>query len=118
MSVNGVFNEGLPHRVTIYVPSTINVDAALDSETAERLVEDTLRFLSSLFGGATAPQSRGAWVSNTGVLVIESVTQVYANSRQLSHEVLVQIKTYVVELRERLGQEAIAVELDGTLFFV
>ena len=106
----------LSHIFKIYVPSTTDVNNAINN--AEK-VRNTLVFLSDMFGGATATEARGAWVSNSAGLVLEDVTICYAfttltgklrNRRK--------IMEYAARLRDEMRQEAISVEIDGRLYFV
>lgn len=111
-----IFGEGLSHRVALYVPTTVNVSEVLDSETADHYIEIALRFLSQQFGGATALSAQGAWVSENGTLVIEKITIVYAFARELSTGALAALKEFAGTLKSALGQENIAVEIDGKFF--
>ena len=113
-----VFGDGLNHRVTLYVPSTENVKIKLSEVASRQFVERTLRFLSELFGGATAVQASGSWLAGNGGLVIESVTLVYSFTITLNVDSLQAIRQYAVQIRDELGQEAVAVEIDGKLYFV
>lgn len=113
-----VFGEGLPHKVSVYVPSTTDVRESLDSEAANKVVDSVRRYLANLFGGATAVSAEGSWVAQDGTLVTEKVTIVYAFTPQLTRAQLLDIKRYATQLKRELGQEAIAVEIDSKLFFV
>lgn len=117
-SFGSVFGKGLKHFVAIYVPSTVNVDKALDENTANAAIESALRFLSTQFGGATALRANGGWVASDGSLVTESVTVVYAYAAKLSRQQLRDIKAYALGLKAQLGQEAIAVAINRKLHFV
>lgn len=111
-------SEGLAHRVTLYLPSTTNVSEALDSETANQVIHRSQRFLSDLFGGATAIAGRGAWVASNGDLVVEEVTLVYASFAELTTETLTQVRDFALALKQELKQESVAVEIDERLLFV
>ena len=104
------------HNFKIYVPSTIDVNTNIDNSEK---VNETLQFLSSLFGGATATDASGAWMSETSGLVTEKVTICYAftNFRNFwKHRKTV--KQYAAKLRDEMKQEAISLEIDGNLYFV
>ena len=55
--------------------STVSVDQEIDNAA---YVERVARTLSACFGGATASPVRGYWVSDSGELVKESTTMVFA----------------------------------------
>ncbi len=106
----------LSSQVKVYVPSTRNVNEEIENKL---YVEETLKFLSSCFGGSTATKALGAWVSNKGDLVTESVTMVFSYARQEELDSNIErIYTYCLSLKEKLSQEAIALEVNGELYFV
>ena len=104
------------HKFSIYVPSTVDVNNAVDNTAA---VSDCLAFLSSQFGGATALAASGAWVSEAAGLVSESVTICYAftNLRGLLGRRRA-VLDYARKLCKDMQQEAVSVEIDGRLYFV
>lgn len=116
--MNEVFGTAFSHRVSIYVPGTQGVSGELSADARADVLNETLRLLGGLYGGATAVEARGAWVASDGTLVIETVTVVtsYTDKRDVAKARIV--KRYCEQLRERLGQEAIAVEVNGKLYFV
>lgn len=65
----------LPQRVALYVPSTTDTDKPTDNAAQ---VERVARAFCGWFGGATAQESTGFWMSDTAGLVRESVTIVFA----------------------------------------
>ena len=104
------------HNYKIYVPSTIDVDNSIDNSAK---VNETLSFLSSLFGGATATDASGAWMSETSGLVTEKVTICYAfASFRNFWKYRKAVKEYAAKLRDDMRQEAISLEIDGRLQFV
>lgn len=107
-----------PHRVALYVPSTIDIDKKLPPESAARAVNATMRLLSRLFGGATAMPANGAWLASNGELVIENVTIVYAFAAELSADAMNEIRYYASAMRRVLGQDAIALETNSGLEFI
>lgn len=106
----------LSHKVTFYVPSTMDVDNAVDN-TAQ--VERVASALSGWFGGATSTPAVGYWLSPAAGLVAEKTVVVfaYASEGDLTDHV-----EDVVELAEtvktEMGQEAVAVEIDGEMYFI
>lgn len=61
----------LPQRVVLYVPSTTETDKPTDNAAQ---VERVARDFCGWFGGATAQQSAGYWLSDTAGLIREAVT--------------------------------------------
>ena len=106
----------LSSRVTIYVPSTINVNETFDNS---KYIDETATLLSDCFGGATSTNALGYWVSNTHGLVKEASTLVFAycTTEQLNEhfdKVIDWCKTMCIEM----SQEAIALELNGEMYFI
>lgn len=113
-----VFGEGLANKVTLYIPSTTDVDSKLSEDAAAEVVNRAARLLADRFGGATAVPAQGAWVAESGKLVVERITLVYAFSGKLTTDDLESIKLFCEALKVELKQEAIAVEINGVLAFV
>ena len=98
---------GLNKKVTIYVPRTV------DSETTK----DTLLYLALYFGGATAISARGAWIDSSHELVVDDISLVYAYTDTLTNKIG-EVYVHCQYLRKELGEEEIALEIDGTLLFI
>lgn len=104
------------HSFRIYVPSTVDVSRPVDNSAA---VAGCLSFLSGLFGGATAIDAAGAWISDSAGLVREKITICYAfttlrgflRGRRA-------VLDYAKNLRDEMKQDAVSVEIDGRLYFV
>jgi len=104
------------HSFRIYVPSTVDVNKSVDNTAA---VAGCLSFLSSRFGGATALNASGAWVSESLGLVRENITICYAfcglraflRGRRA-------VLDYAKDLRDSMKQECVSVEIDGRLYLV
>lgn len=112
--LNNLFKLG--SKVTVYVPSTVNVNEQVDNT---EYVDKVAKCLSKWFGGATSTPARGYWVSEKDGLVKENTTVVFAytNTEGLEHHI-----DEVVELCEWLkgtmGQESVAFELNGEMYFI
>ena len=106
----------LSSKVAIYVPSTLNVTESVDNSEK---VNDTLTFLSKLFGGATKTDAVGSWLCASGELVKERVCVVYAycNSDQLNASASTVIN-FCEQLKKDMGQETISLEINNELYFV
>lgn len=119
-NLNDVFgSDGYPHQVTIYLPTTVDVDKPLSDSQTSQQIRRTVRWLSLLAGGATAIPARGGWVSReSGDLIVEDVTLVYAFFEVLTRCHLGRIKRFCELLKRRYKQESIALEVNGKLWFL
>lgn len=106
----------LPQRVALYVPGTQGPATATDNAAQ---VERVARALCGWFGGATAQQSAGYWISDTAGLVREAVTIVYAacTADQL-REHLPDVLNLAQQIKAEMQQEAISAEINGTLYII
>lgn len=106
----------LPQRVALYVPGTQGPATATDNAAQ---VERVAAEFSRMFGGATAQESTGFWMSDTAGLVRETVTIVYANctADQLRNR-LPDILTLAQQIKREMAQEAVSVEINGTLYII
>ena len=113
-SIPGVVK--LASRVAIYVPSTTDTDHATDNR---QQVEEVAAKLSAMFGGATATEARGYWVSQSAGLVGEAVTIVYSNAAAEDIENhAAEIVAICHKIKNEMKQEAVSLEVDGNLFLV
>lgn len=106
----------LPQRVALYVPGTQGTATATDNAAQ---VERVARAFCGWFGGATAQESTGFWMSDTAGLVREAVTIVYAacTADQLRDR-LPDVLTLAQQIKQDMAQEAVSVELNGTLYII
>lgn len=106
----------LPQRVALYVPGTQDINHATDNAAQ---VERVAREFCGWFGGATAQESTGFWMSDTAGLVRESVTIVFAacTADQL-RERLPDVLTLAQQIKQDMAQEAVSVELNGALYII
>ena len=106
----------LPQRVALYVPGTQGPATATDNAAQ---VERVAREFCGWFGGATAQESTGFWMSDTAGLVRETVTIVYANcTAEQLRDRLPDILTLVQQIKAEMQQEAISAEINGTLYII
>ena len=106
----------LPQRVALYVPGTQGADTATDNAAQ---VERVAAEFSRMFGGATAQDSNGFWMSNTAGLVRETVTIVYANcTADQLRERLPDVLTLAQQIKREMAQEAVSAEINGTLYII
>lgn len=106
----------LDSRVAIYVPSTTDTDHPTDNR---QQVEEVAAKLSAMFGGATATEARGYWVSQSAGLVGEAVTIVYSNAAAEDIENhAAEIVAICHKIKNEMKQEAVSLEINGELFLV
>ena len=106
----------LSQRVALYVPGTQGPDTATDNAAQ---VERVAAEFSRMFGGATAQESTGFWMSEAAGLVRESVTIVYANcTAEQLRDHLPDILTLAQQIKAEMQQEAISAEINGTLYII
>ena len=117
-NVNAAFADAfaLPSRVAIYIPSTTDTNHTADNS---RLVEYVAATLSRLFGGATSQSASGFWMSDKCGLVAEAVTIVYANATPEALDThAATLRNIAERIKTEMRQEAVSVEINGTLFIV
>ena len=104
----------LKNKVSIYVPSTYR-DQAAPENVVNYYVNDTLKKLSSLFGGATMTVGRGAYVAQDNTLIIETVYICFAYCEDYNRDNLVSI---CENLKTVFQQECISLEINNSLEFI
>jgi hypothetical protein len=107
--------QGLLHSVAVYVPSTLDVNTSVDNAAQ---VNNTLEKLSGIFGGCTGYDVKGAWLSDTSGLIVESVTVCKSYTAELADETLEKVYAIAEKIKTDMGQEAVSVEIDNALYFV
>lgn len=101
--------------VKIYVPSTYDVDQPIDNTP---YVNKTLEKFSGMFGGATAVDGTGAWLSDDEQLVKEKVTIVYSFAEDLDKKKIKQVVDYARALKEEMKQSSVSLEVNGKMYFI
>lgn len=106
----------LTQTVAIFIPSTVDVDQAVDNEAQ---VQAALAFLGHLFGGATSSDGEGVWRSEESGLVVERVTIVrsFVSDKALKKH-LDEVIHFAVRLKEEMKQEAVAIDVNNELVLV
>lgn len=113
MTINAI---ALASRVTVYVPGTTSVNK---KASTTKQVEATAKLLANLFGGATSTPATGYWSSPEAGLVKEKSTMVFAYCKQEDLEQGIgQVLDHCHAMKSELGQEAIALEVNGTLYLI
>ncbi len=106
----------LSSKITVYVPATSNVNEKIDNKI---YVDQCASLLSSLFGGATSSPALGYWLSNTSGLVKENTTIVFAYCSDTDlQEHIEKVIDFCEKMKNELTQEAIALEINGEMYFV
>lgn len=96
------------------MPSTTDTDHPADNR---QQVEEVAAKLSAMFGGATATEARGYWVSQSAGLVGEAVTIVYSNAAAEDIENhAAEIVAICQKIKREMEQEAVSLEINGELF--
>ncbi len=106
----------LSSKVTVYVPATNGVADAADNTEQ---VKATAALLADLFGGSTSTTALGYWLSPAVGLVAENTTVVfaYAADADLQNGIAAVID-HCESLKKSMGQEAIALEINGEMYFI
>lgn len=106
----------LPQRVALYVPGTQEPATATDNAAQ---VERVAREFCGWFGGATAQESAGFWMSDTAGLIREATTIVYAacTAEQLRDN-LPAVLNLAQQIKAEMQQEAVSLELDSVLYII
>ena len=102
----------LNSKVTVIVPATININEEIDNTP---YVDRVASLMSDLFGGATATTTLGYWKSPTAGLVKEKSTTVFAYCSEADLQNGID---KVIDLKEELKQDAIALEINGEMYFI
>ena len=106
----------LASKVIIYVPATVHADKPVSNE---KEVKATAELLAKLFGGATSSSAIGYWMSQTAGLIREKTTIVFAYCQQADLEAHIEeVVAYCETLKTAMSQESIALEVNGTMYFV
>lgn len=89
-------------KVRFYVP--------IEKDGAAEVVDEVVKRLADLFGGATQLPAKGAYVMNDGELCYENVALVESFATDMETADLTQL---AIEIKEALGEEAVAFETDS-----
>ena len=109
----------LPLELVVYVPSTTTADRKISDEEFEHRIDYVETYLSDLFGGYSATEVEGGYVSDEKGLIQEDVMKVTAfgqvdNFEDKFNQLLHQVKMWC----EEWGQESIGFEFEGDLFYI
>lgn len=106
----------LSSRLTIYIPSTTDINKPIDNK---KHVDEAATLLSGFFGGATSTEASGYWLSPSAGLVRERSTMVFAYCHEADLEAHIdEVIDYCDALKQALTQDAIALEVNGKMYFI
>lgn len=107
----------LDTTISIYVPSTVDVDKACDNE---EVVFTTLEKMTDWFGGATAMECFGGWRDRVrGQVITEKVTRVFAaTSSDVAKTMFSKVVEYAQKIKDTMKQQAIMLEYNGQYTFI
>ena len=112
-------NFSLPLQVAVYVPSTKDADETVSKQEFENRVEEVEKFTSSLFGGFSANDVDGGYMSNTKGLIKEEVYKVISFAPKENFDAkMSQLVAQVKKWAKDWGQESIGLEFEGDLFYI
>ena len=104
----------LSSKITVYVPATNGIDKAADNTEQ---VKKTAALPSD--GGATSTPALGYWMSPAAGLVAEATMVVFAYAADAAlQEHVGRVVELCEELKREMGQEAIALEINGEMYFI
>lgn len=106
----------LSSKVTVIVPATININEEIDNTP---YVDKVASLMSECFGGATASQTLGYWQSTTMGLIKEKSTTVFAYCSEADLQSNIDKVIELCEsLKVEMTQDAIALEINGEMYFI
>ena len=113
--LKGVTTEN-PYQIKIYVPSTV-IDTPISQEKHESRINNTQRFLSSLFGGYTSAEVTGGYYSQDDGLISEPVVVVSSWATPENYQQhKTKIESFIKSKQKDWGQEAIGFEFEDDFF--
>lgn len=106
----------LSSKITVYIPSTCDINQVADTK---KYIDACAVLLSESFGGATSCEALGYWVSPSAGLVKERSTMVFAycSDKDLQDKIE-NVIDFCEAMKEELKQDAIALEINGTMYFI
>jgi hypothetical protein len=109
----------LPLEVAVYVPSTKNVSENITASELRSRVKEVEKYLAETFGGFTASEKVGGYLSSKSSVITEKVVPVTSFSTKADFE---KNKSKLVNKlsvwAKKWGQEAMGLEFEGDLYYV
>jgi len=105
----------LSSKIQAYVPATMHDQPIDNTEYVDRIAT----IFSQCFGGATCTEALGLWLSGSVGLIRERITIVFAycTTDQLK-ENIDRVVDAMETLKTDMQQEAIALEINGEMYFI
>ena len=106
----------LSSKITVYIPSTCDINQSADTK---KYIDECAVLLSENFGGATSCEALGYWTSPTAGLVKERSTMIFAycSDADLQNNIE-KIIDFCETMKTELKQDAIALEINGEMYFI
>ena len=108
----------LNHRVSIFIPSTTHGNKPAPAQLIARWVKSAKLKFAELFGGFTAFDAVGGWMSPVHGLIEEPVKVVASHTDDDGLDRLADVEEFAATVAEALGQEAVTIEVDNGLRFI
>ena len=106
----------LSSKITVYIPSTVDINQTADTS---KYIDDCAVLLSESFGGATSCEALGYWVSPKTGLVKEKSTMVFAYCSDEDLKAKFEsVYDFCEKMKTELNQDAIALEINGEMYFI
>lgn len=106
----------LSSKITVYIPSTCDINK---SANTQYYIDKCAVLLSESFGGATSCEALGYWNSPTAGLVKEKSTMIFAYcSDEDLKKHIEKIIDFCLNMKKELNQDAIALEINGEMYFI
>ena len=106
------------HKIAVIIPSTTNVNEDASPETVANWVRSAKVKFARLFGGFTAHNAVGGWVSQEHGLIEENVTIVTSYTDEDGLGFVEMVREFAAQMAAALGQEVVSVEIDHQLEFI
>jgi hypothetical protein len=103
----------------IYVPSKDKNSKKFSQQKIKKMIRETKKKLSVLFGGYTSVGATGGFVSQKGMLIQERVVKVTSfSTRGQFQKNRLKLKKWIIQKKKQWKQEAIGYEFEGDLFYI
>lgn len=106
----------LSSKITVYIPSTMDINQTADTQ---KYIDNCATLFSECFGGATSCETLGYWTSPTKGLVKERSTMVFAYCKDEDLQTKIEsVLDFCENMKAELKQDAIALEINGEMYFI
>ena len=109
----------LPYEFTVYVPSTKGVSENISEKEFKERIKEVETKLANLFGGFSATNIQGGYMSTHEELVKEKIVKVtsYCTAEAFNKN-KIKLLQQISDWSREWGQEAIGLEFEGDLMYV